>query len=113
MVEAFKTRGYGGVSLTLSHTYLRAFKLKQISKAVAHRARQAYLHSDQLSVSDRCFKIINLSSQSKVLIKSFFYYLLQHVLKTYSSFSNNNDTPPPYPLRVYIGDSLKILAIKD
>ena len=71
MVEAFKTRGYGGVPLTLSHTYLRSFNLKQISKAVAYRARQFTLHSDQLSVGIYCFQIINLSFYSKVLIKSF------------------------------------------
>jgi len=112
MVEAFKTRGYGGVSLTLSHTYLRAFKLKQISKAVAHRARQFSLHSDQLSVSDYCFKTKNSTYFIKVLIRSLFY-LFQGFRKPYPTSSKNTVIPLPIPPRVYMGDSLKILAIKD
>ena len=97
MVEAFKTRGYGGVSLNLSHTYLWTFKLMQISKTEAHRARWFYLHSDQLSVGINCFKIIDLSCYLKVLFKSLFCHLLQDVLETYSSFRINNDTPLPTP----------------
>ena len=110
MVEAFKTRGYGGVSLTLSHTYLRSFKLKQISKVVAYRARQFTLHSDQLSVSDYCFITKNSTYFTKVLIRSLFY-LFRCFGKPYPTSSKNIVTPLPVPPSVYMGDSLKILAI--
>jgi len=110
MVEAFKTRGYGGVSLTLSHTYLWTFKLMQISKTEAHRARRFYLNSDQLSVSGHCFKTKNSTYFTKVLIRSLFY-LFRCFGKPYPTSSKNIVTPLPVPPRVYMGDSLKILVI--